>query len=69
MNYEKVVLEGLKSFSGAATTKQLGKYVFENYSNLEFDWNYRMRWAQQKLKGAGLVISASQFKDKKWRLA
>ena len=68
MNYEKVVLEGLKFFGGAASTKQLGQYMCDNYSGLEFDANYKMRWAQQELKLKNLVVSASQFKDKKWRL-
>ena len=66
-NYENAVLEGLKSFDGSATTKQLGQYMYDNYSHLEFDWNYRMRWAQQELKLKGLVLSSSQFTDKKWR--
>jgi len=68
MNYEEVVIKGLRSFGGAATTKQLGQYMSENYSDLEFDANYRMRWAQQELRKKNLVVSASQFPDKKWRL-
>lgn len=68
MNYEEVVIKGLRSFGGAATTKQLGQYMSENYSDLPFDANYRMRWAQQVLRQKNLVVSASQFTDGKWRL-
>jgi len=68
MDYEKVILLGLKSLGGSATTKQLGQYMVENYSVLPFDANYRMRWAQQELKKKNLVVSSSKFSDKKWRL-
>ena len=62
MNYEKVVLEGLKFFGGAASTKQLGQYMCDNI----LDWSLTLiinALTQQELKLKNLVVSASQFKE------
>lgn len=62
-----IVVDALKSLNGHGTIVQICKYIWDNYEHelrksgdLFYCWQYDIRWAGQRLRDAGVLISAQE---------
>ena len=74
-DFPALIMEALESMGGQGTIVQICKYIWERKQqelkaagDLFYTWQYDMRWAGQKLRLEGKLISAQKTSRGLWEL-
>jgi hypothetical protein len=72
---ERWILAALRSTGGTATIVEIARYIWSNHEaelrstdELFYTWQYRMRWAGERLKKAGKLRKTKQGSHGRWIL-
>lgn len=70
------VIEALESMSGSGSVVDVSRVVWQRHEHdlrlsgdMFYTWQYDIRWAGQKLRDEGLLVSAQGDRRAPWRLA
>ncbi len=72
---EEWILAALRANKGAASIVDIAKHIWENHEtelrqsgDLFYTWQYRMRWAAQRLQHAGKLRKLKEGARARWTL-